>query len=102
MRKHGESGEQRGARRIHLDGLAIEQEVAIPVRYKGIRVEASCRADLIVNREVLVELKTVDEFAPVHVAQVLTCLRHCELRVGLLINFNASSLMRGVRRLTRD
>ena len=63
------------------------------------RSEAGYRADLIVERSLLVELKAVEALLPIHEAQLLTYLRFLELRVGLLLNFNASTLREGLRRL---
>ena len=68
--------------------LAIEREVAVPLRYKDRLLETAYRADLIVNRAVLLELKAVESFSPLHSAQLLTYLKFLKIRVGLLVNFN--------------
>jgi GxxExxY protein len=86
-------------RQLEADGLAVAREVEIPIRYKNFVIEAKYRADVIVEGKVLVELKAVDNLAPLHDAQVLTYLHHARLDVGLLINFNVNRLMSGVRRL---
>ena len=86
-------------RQLEADGLAVASEVEIPIRYKNFAIEAKYRADLIVEGKVLVELKSVDNLAPLHDAQVLTYLHHAGLDVGLLINFNVTRLMSGVHRL---
>ena len=70
-------------------GLAFEAQVPVPIVYKGEEFPCAFRADLIVERRVLVELKAVDCLLPVHDAQLLTYLKLRSLRVGLLINFNA-------------
>ena len=80
-------------------GLTIEREIALPLVYKGVHVDAGYRLDLIVEKRVLVELKAVERLAPVHTAQVLTYLKLTGLRVGLLINFNAGVLRDGIVRL---
>ena len=72
---------------------------AIPIRYKGVSLEASYRIDLIVEDLVVVEVKCVDALQPVHQAQALTYLRLTECPAALLINFNVPRLMEGVRRL---
>ena len=80
-------------------GYALERELAIPLVYKGVHVDAGYRLDLIVNRRVLVELKAVERLAPLHTAQVITYLRLSGLRVGLLMNFNAEVLRDGIVRV---
>lgn len=83
---------------LKLAGLAVESEVHIPIRYKDLEIAIAYRADIIVESAVLIELKAVSEIDSSHVAQILTYLRHSALPVGLLINFNEPTLMRGVRR----
>jgi GxxExxY protein len=72
-------------------GLPFEREVRLAVFYQN-QVVGEYSADLIVNGEVLVELKTVERFAEVHLSQVLHYLRCCRLHTGLLINFRARTL----------
>jgi GxxExxY protein len=88
-------------RQFELDGLAAEQEVPIPLHYRGVDVASAYRADIIVEGSVLLELKAVEHLLPVHVAQVLTYLKLGRLRLGLLINFNVTRLQLGIRRLIR-
>ena len=89
-------------RQFELDGLSAETEVPIPVEYKGCSIATGYRADMIVERCVLLELKAVEKILPIHVAQTLTYIRLARLRVGLLLNFNVTSLrLGGVRRLIR-
>lgn len=87
------------AREFQLHGLGFEREVAVPVSYKGIRLYTAYRVDFLVERRVIVELKTVDRLHPVHLSQLLTYLRLTETRLGLLINFNVTVLRDGVRRV---
>ena len=82
-------------------GLSVDSEVLIPLAYKGTAIPGGYRADLIVEGKVLVELKAVDELLPLHEAQVLTCLKLTGLKLGLLMNFNTTSLARGLKRLVR-
>ena len=70
-------------------------------KYKGILLDCGYRADLVVEERVIVEIKTVDRLAPIHVAQVLTYLKVTGADVGLLVNFNTAELRMGLRRLTR-
>ena len=79
-------------------GLTVEAEVDLPVVYKGRTLGASFRADIIVDRAVLLELKAVESLLPVHDAQTLSYLRLSGLRVALLLNFHCPRLKDGIRR----
>jgi len=83
---------------LHLLGLAFERQVALPVSYKGLQLDCGGKIDPIVEREVIVELKSVEKLLPVHEAQLLTYLRLANKRVGLLINFNVPPLKQGIIR----
>ena len=80
-------------------GLRFVVQHTAPIVYKGRRLNAVYRVDLIVEDKVVVEVKSVDAIAPVHKAQVLTYLRITARRTGLLINFNVAKLMDGAKRL---
>ena len=79
--------------------IPFERQKGIKIEYKGVKLDSQYRLDLIVNGLVIVELKTVDELAPIHDAQVLTYLKLTGLKVGLLINFNVPVLKEGIKRL---
>lgn len=79
-------------------GLKVEKQKAIPVVYKEIKLDCGYRADLIVEDKIVIELKTVDEFNPVHEAQILTYLKFADKKLGLLINFNVLKLKDGIKR----
>ena len=79
-------------------GIAFEREVPITGRYKGREVGLAYRADFIVDRTVIVELKVVDALTEIHRAQLLSYLRLAELKLGLLLNFNVPFLKDGIRR----
>ena len=85
-------------RELSLRGIPLKRQVAIPVEYKGVKLDCGYRADLIVGGKILVEIKAVDQLAPIHEAQVLSYLKLSGLKVGLLINFNERVLTHGVRR----
>jgi len=85
-------------RQLALDGLGCEDEVAVAVNYQGIEVADAYRADIIVERSILLELKAVERLSRVREAQVLTYLRLSGIRVGLLLNFNVARLKDGIRR----
>jgi len=79
-------------------GMAVRRQVQLPVEYKGTQIEAGMRLDLLVGDRVVVELKSVEELAPVHKAQVLTYLKLTGYRLGLLLNFNVVLMRDGIQR----
>lgn len=80
-------------------GLAVQQQVAVPVRYDNVQLDVGCRLDLLIERCVIAELKSVETLLPVHTAQVLTYLKLTGHRLGLLINFNVPIIREGIRRI---
>lgn len=83
-------------------GLVAEREVPVPVVYDDIRFEEGFRADLIVEKSVIVGLKSVETLAPVHSKQLLTYLKLMDYRLGLLINFGAPLLKDGIKRIANN
>ncbi len=84
---------------LHLRGLAFERQVDLPISYKGVRLSCGYKIDLLVQNEVILELKTVERILSVHEAQLLTYLKLLNKQVGLLINFNTPLLTRGIKRI---
>jgi GxxExxY protein len=82
-----------------LSDLKIERQKVIPIFYKGIKLDAGYRLDLVVEEQVIVEIKAVSELLPVHEAQLLSYLKQAGGGRGLLINFNVKLLKHGIRRL---
>jgi GxxExxY protein len=82
-----------------LRGIQHQQEVALPVTYKGIELKEGHRLDLLVENMVVVELKSVERLEPVHQLQLLTYLRLSQRWMGLLINFNAALIKHGLHRM---
>ncbi len=80
-------------------GLQLERQKSIPITYEDLVLVDAFRADLIVDRRVLIELKSVEALQPVHSKQTLTYIRLAHLRIGLLINFNVPLLKDGIKRL---
>src|SRR5271166_943671 len=80
-------------------GLSVEAQKPIPIIYDELVFEEGYRADLIVEKKVLLELKSIETLLPVHAKQVLTYIRLANLRVGLLINFGETRLKNGIKRL---
>jgi GxxExxY protein len=79
-------------------GIPFKRQVGVPIYYKG-QLISEHRPDLIVADEVIIEVKSVERIAPVHVAQVLTYLRITSLTLGLIMNFNSSTMRAGIRRV---
>ncbi len=90
------------AHELKLMGLEVKQQVALPVVYKDIKLNAGYRIDMIVNNKVIIEIKSVDALAPIHTAQLLTYLKLKELKLGLLINFNSVKLIDGLKRIANN
>jgi len=80
-------------------GLQVIRQQAIPVVYESVRLDIGFRADLIVESKVIVEIKSIEQIAPVHKKQVLTYLRLANIRLGLLINFNVNLIREGISRV---
>lgn len=91
--------EQALAYELGLNSLKAETQVPLPVTYKNVRLDCGFRLDLLVNSELVVELKAVDALLPIHEAQLLTYLKLSGRKVGLLINFNVPLLKQGLKRL---
>lgn len=85
---------------LTLQGIENQTQVALPISYKGLELEAGYRIDLVVEGSLLLELKSVRAFESIHEAQLLTYLRLSGSRLGLLINFNVNRLVDGVRRFS--
>ena len=79
-------------------GLKAERQKPVPVIYKEIHLECGYRIDILVEDQVIIELKTVENFCPVHEDQILTYMKFAQKRIGLLLNFNVTVLKDGIRR----
>lgn len=90
------------AHELQKRGLRIATQVPIPVKWDGITLEVGFRADIIVEGCVIVELKSVEQIAPVHKKQLLTYLKLTNLHLGLLINFNTELIKHGISRVVNN
>ncbi|MDA3927731.1 MAG: GxxExxY protein [Prolixibacteraceae bacterium] len=79
--------------------LKVEKEKPLPLVYENVKLECGYRVELMVEDRIIVELKAVEELNDVHLEQVLTYLKLTDCRIGLLINFNVSQLLKGLRRV---
>jgi GxxExxY protein len=86
---------------LRARALSVETERSVPVIYRGEAIESHFKVDLVIEESVVVELKAITAFAPVHHAQVITYLKLTGCPVGLLINFNVTSVRNGLRRVMR-
>ena len=81
--------------------LCVTRQVALPVLYNGVEIEAGYRVDILVENLLIVELKSVPELLPIHQAQMMTYLRLSGCRIGFLVNFNVALLKTGIRRFVK-
>lgn len=86
------------ARKLQMRGLSIERQVPIPIEYDGQRFDEGFRADLIVQRKVIAELKSVEKVHPAHKKQLLTDLRLTGMKLGYLLNFGEALMKDGITR----
>ena len=86
-------------RELWIRQVGVERQVPVAVAYKGAELDCQIRIDVLVESSVIVEIKAVDELAPIHRAQLLTYLKLTGHSVGLLLNFNTVLLKHGMRRI---
>ena len=89
--------EQCLGREFEINGIAYKTQHPLPVNYKGTRLDCGYRIDMLVENEIVIELKSVDELRGIHEAQLLTYMKLAGIRQGFLINFNVKRLKQGLR-----
>ena len=87
------------AHEVAKRGLPIRRQIAMPIRYDGLALDAGYRLDLLVAERVVVEVKAVERMLPLYAAQLLTYLKLGGYKVGLLLNFNTVHLQNGIKRV---
>ena len=87
------------AYKLRQRGLFVETEKPVPVIFEEIKMECGYRADLVVVRKVIIDTKSIDAIADIHIAQLLTYLRFLNLRHGLILNFKTALMKNGIRRV---
>ena len=87
---------------LEKSGLQVHREVAIPVTYDGLKLDAKFRIDMLVENLVIVELKCADALLPIHKAQILTYLRLADKPTGLLLNFKVVHMREGISRILNN
>lgn len=81
------------------EGLAFERQKALPLVYEDVKLEAGYRVDILVEKKLILEIKSVETINEVHLAQVLTYLKLSGVRLGILMNFNVARLKEGIKRI---
>lgn len=87
------------AEEFRLIGLNFKEQLALPIIYKDIKLDAGYRLDFLVEDKVIIEIKSVEALADIHTAQLLTYLRLKDLKLGLLVNFNSVKVVDGIKRI---
>ena len=90
------------AAKLARSGLCVERQKPVDVEYEGIRLREGFRADLLIERRLIVEVKSMERLAAVHSRQLLTYVRLLELPLGLLMNFGGATFREGLRRVMND
>ena len=80
-------------------GLNVEKQKSLPLTYKGLLLESRLRIDILVENQIIIELKAVEELTDVHLAQTLTYLKLSGCKLALLVNFNVTHLKNGIKRV---
>ena len=88
--------------KINLSGLFVEKEKVLPLIFEEVKLDCGYRVDLLVERKLIIELKSVESLNEIHLAQTLTYLKLGNYKLGLLINFNEVLLKNGIRRVVNN
>ncbi len=83
---------------LKIKGLEVRTQVPIPIKFKGIEIDSSFIADIIVEDKVIIEIKSIEEIANVHHKQLLTYLKMTGLKLGILVNFNTDHITKSIYR----
>ena len=90
------------AEALRESGLECRRQVSVPIKYKGVVIDNAFKIDLLVEDQLVIELKSVERASPVHSKQLLTYLRLMNLRLGLLMNFGMPTFKAGLQRVAND
>lgn len=83
-------------------GLLVEHQVGLPLIYEELKLDVGYRIDLLIEKKVIIEIKSVESLAEVHYKQLVTYLRLSGLKVGLLVNFNTTDILKSIHRRVND
>jgi GxxExxY protein len=84
---------------LHHAGLTVEKQKPMPLVYNDVKLETGYRVDILVENRIIIEIKSVDALADIHLAQILTYMKLAECKLGLLVNFNVKHLKNGIKRV---
>ena len=87
---------------LEKTGLTVACEVQLPIKYETVVIDAGFRIDMMIQRTVIIENKTVDKIAPIHEAQLLTYLKLTNLKLGFLLNWNVALMRDGIKRMVNN
>jgi GxxExxY protein len=87
---------------LEKHGHVVKCELPIPVLYDKVKIDAGFRVDMLIDSQVIVENKTVEELAPIHEAQILTCLKVSGIQLGFLLNWNVVLMKNGIKRMVNN
>ena len=90
------------AEKLHKQGISVDRQRPIDISYDDVMIESAFRVDLLVEERLVIEIKSLEQLAPVHAKQLLTYIRLMNLPLGLLVNFGAATFREGVRRLVNN
>jgi len=83
---------------LEQNGISFNVQQSLPIEYKGIQLDCGYRVDMLINNELILEIKSVEQIRDVHEAQLLTYMKLAGIKTGLLINFNVKMLKAGIKR----
>ena len=84
---------------LHLSGFDVKKQVPMPLIYKEVKLDVGYRMDLLIENQIIIEIKSVDSLADIHLSQILTYLKLSGCKLGLLVNFNVLHLKDGIKRV---
>lgn len=84
---------------LHKRGLNAKTQVSLPLAFDGVKLDVGYRIDILVENQVIVELKCIDKILPIHTAQLISYLRLSKRKVGLILNFNVVHMREGIKRI---
>ena len=87
---------------LHKTGLKVACEVPVPVKYEKVSIDLGFRIDMMIQRTVIIENKTVEKLLPIHQAQLLTYLKLANLKLGFLLNWNVPLMKDGIKRMVNN
>lgn len=82
---------------LRTNGINFQMEWPLPIKYKEVQLDCGCKIDLLIENEIIVELKSVEQLIPIHEAQILSYMKLANINKGLLINFNVKLLKNGIK-----